>query len=816
LLERELLSISDMSEKKILAFTLFLFFTTALFGGFFFGYIISEVSSGKELEKLSGYQPTTPTKLYDINGILFAELYRHRQELLKLEDIPPHVVHAFLSVEDENFYNHFGIDFTGILRAAIVNLINFRIVQGGSTLTQQLAKTILQDRKKTFSRKFIEALLTLQIEQEYSKEEILEIYFNLIYLGHGTTGLSSASAVYFRKDVRDLDIAEAAVLARLPKAPVKYSPFKNPGIAKSAHKEVLRLMAKNGYISEDSVDTIHNEFWEKYWPIVITQSPSQVAISTRMNRAPHFTEYVRQILLRELGDELVYSGGLRVYTTIDIEKQEIAEEELREALRKQDRISYGANTRYVVGADRSLVELYNLFGFVFPIGIPDIQELSPKQRFLKEIDGSISDALEILTLLTPTENEHTAIKEYRKISSVFSRNLHVEGAFITIDHRNGHITTMVGGSRFTPKNQFNRAMQARRQTGSAFKPFVYAAGINERVVGSGTGLMDAPITTISEAGEGWSPQDISGDFRGMVPLQRALALSLNLVSVQVLMRAGVDAVIDITSKLTKVPKNRFPTGPALALGVAELTPFEMAQGYAIIANNGKNVIPFSIRYVLDQNGNIVLNQEEKVRQELASQAEDGSIQVIPEGTAYIMKNMLINVVKAGTPSAALRGTESGAGFLGEAGGKTGSTSSYTNAWFCGFDPHYTSIVYLGFDKSSLSLGKGQTAAMIAAPIWGKIHRRFHEKNGYPTFNMSKDSIPSDVVSGAVCSFNGLSPGPSCPTMQNLYLKPITVAGRVLSVPQNRQCDGDRDHYRSQDLEEFILDTFEFSDEELRE
>lgn len=803
-----------MESKKYFQYSIIIFFAIAVISGAFFGYIISEVSSGRELQKLAGYQPTTPTRLYDVNGELIAELYRHKQELLKLEEIPHHVIAAFLSVEDDNFYNHFGIDLKAILRAAIVNLINFRVVQGGSTLTQQLAKTVLQDRKKTFARKFIEALLTLQIEQSYSKDEILEIYFNLIYLGHGTTGLSSASRVYFQKDVRDLNIAEAAILARLPKAPVKYSPFKNPEIAKAAHKEVLRLMAKNGHIPFSVIDKIHNEFWLSYWPIVITQSPTQSTITNRLNRAPHFTEHVRQILLKELGDDLVYNGGLKVYTTLDIKKQEIAEEELREALMKQDKVSYGANTRYVTGADKSLVGIYNLLGNIFPLGIPNIQNFSDRQIFRKTLESDLADAMEILTILTPTENEHAAIKELRKQSLVFTRNLHVEGAFITIDHRNGYITTMVGGSKFTPKNQFNRAMQARRQTGSAFKPFVYAAGINERVVGSGTGLMDAPITTITEGGEGWSPQDMSGDFRGMVPLQRALALSLNIVSVQVILKAGVDAVINLTSKLTKVPKYRFPPSPSLALGVAELTPYEMAQGYAIIANNGKNVIPFSIRYVIDQSGQIILNKEEEVLKELSKQTEDGSIQVIPEGTAYIIKNMLINVVKAGTPSQALRNPQYGANYLGEAGGKTGSTSSYTNAWFCGFDPNYTSVVYFGFDKSSISLGKGQTAAMIAVPLWGKVYRRFYENTSYPSFHLDKTKPPPDVVVGSVCAFNGLSPGPNCPTMQNLYLKPIQIAGREIAVPQNRECDGDRDHYRSLDLKEFIKEVYEFTDEEI--
>jgi penicillin-binding protein 1A len=803
-----------MFTKKKLHVTLSIYFTLALFGGLFFGYIISEVSSGKELARLATYQPTTPTKLYDVNGVLFAELYRHKQELLKFEDIPPHVVDAFLSVEDDNFYNHFGIDFKAILRASMVNLINFRIVQGGSTLTQQLAKTVLQNRKKTFTRKFIEALLTLQIEQEYAKDEILEIYFNLIYLGHGTTGLSSAASVYFQKDVRDLDIAEAAILARLPKAPVRYSPFKNPDIAKSAHKDILRIIARHGHIPEESVQEIHDEFWDRYWPVVITQSPSRTTVGARLNRAPYFTEWVRQSLEKELGDELVYTGGLKVYTTLDIVKQEIVEEELRSGLKEQDQVSYGMNTRYVGGADRSLVGLYNLFGSVFPVGIPHITSLDDKQKFRQGLEGSLTDSLELLTILSPTENEHSAIKEFRKLSAVFAKNLHVEGAMITLNHHNGYITTMAGGSKFTPKNQFNRAMQARRQTGSAFKPFVYAAGINERVVGSGTGLMDAPLTTLTDEGEGWSPQDISGDFRGMVPLQRALSLSLNIVSVQVLLRAGVDAVIDFASKVTKVPKNRFPTGPALALGVAELTPLEMAQGYAILANRGKNVIPFTVRYVVDQSGNVLINQEDEVRRELASQTEDGSIQVISEGTAYIIKQMLIGVATSGTPSHALRSDQFKVNYKGESGGKTGSTSSYTNAWYSGFDPNLTSVVYMGFDKSSISLGKGQTAAALAAPIWGKVYRRFYEGTSYPSFKDNPDPKPDSVISGGVCAFNGLSPNTDCPRASNLYLKPITVAGRTISVPMNRQCDGDRDHYRSVDLMDFLKDEYEFTEEEI--
>ncbi len=814
-----------MDREKTLRNTLVTFFVLAFFGGLFFGYILSEVNQGKELQKLSSYQPTTPTKLYDTNGVLFAELYRHKQELLKFKDIPPHVVQAFLSVEDDNFYNHVGIDFLAIVRAGIKNILAGRIVQGGSTLTQQLAKTVLQERKKTFARKFLEALLTLQIEQEYTKEEILEIYFNLIYLGHGTTGLSSAANVYFQKDVRDLDIAEGALLARLPKAPVDYSPYKNPAEAKVAHKLVLTLMARNGFLDENRIQPIHDAFWEHYWPIVITQSPSRSAWGAKLNRAPHFTEWVRGSLLRQLqeqygeqlGEEILYTGGLRVYTTLDINKQEIAEEELRKGLIEQDRYAFGANVRYAGRADKSLVSLYNLIGSVFPVGVPEITNLDDRQLYRLSIEKEMIPALELLTTFVPSTNPNAAVKEFRRSSLVFSSNLHVEGAIVTIDHQNGYVQTMVGGSRFTPKNQFNRAMQARRQTGSAFKPFVYGAGIQNRAVGSGTGIMDAPLTTLTEEGEGYSPQDMSGDFRGMVPLSRALGLSLNIVSVQVLMRTGADAVIDFSSRLTKVDRSRFPTGPALALGVAELTPFEMALGYSIIANRGKDVIPFTVRYVLDQSGNVLLNREKEVQEEIVRKTKDGSIQIIPEATAYIVKQMLIGVATGGTPTATLRAADKG-NYKGESGGKTGSTSSYTNVWYCGFDPKYTSVVWMGFDKSSLSLGQGTTAAGVAVPIWGKMYSRWYNEGPYPSFKTGgkEDAVPEGVVKGASCSFNGLAPGPTCPLISNMYLQPLSVAGKQISIPATRQCDGDRDHFRSMDLKDFLQRELEISDDDLKQ
>lgn len=786
------------------------FFLFSLLSGLFFGYIISEIDRGEDLQKLVTYQPSTPTKLFDVNGKEYSELFQHKQELVKFQDIPPHVIDAFLTVEDSNFYNHFGIDFIGITRAILVNLVHLEIKQGGSTLTQQLAKAVLQNRKKTFARKFREALLTMQIESAYTKDEILELYFNIIYLGHGTKGLASASRVYFQTDVGNLSLPEGALLARMPKAPVDYSPFRNPENSRKAHKLILEQMAEEGHIPKNKVDSIHEDFWLKYWPVVITQSPSRSTYGTKLDKAPYFTEYIRNILEDKLGKELLYTGGLKIYTTLDIDKQIIAQEELRDQLKKQDAIGFGATKFFRAGADRELVGFYDLIGSIFPVASPKIGKMSEKEVFRHQLEEDITE-LELLSYLMPINNETAAVEEFIRLTQDYSKNLHVEGAVITIEPSTGYILTMVGGSKFSPKNQFNRAMRARRQTGSAFKPFVYGSAINDRAFGSGTGVMDAPIMTLTESGEGWSPEDFAGEFRGMVPLSRALALSLNVISVQVYMRVGPEVVIDFASKLTGVPKEKFPYSPALALGVAELTPYEMAVAYSIIANNGRRVLPYAIRYVIDQSGNVIYNREKEVKEELSRMIADGSIQVIPEGTAFILKKMLIGVANGGTPTMPLRSPD-WANYQGAAGGKTGSTSSFSDAWYCGFDPNYTTVVWMGFDKSSISLGRGQTGSGLTVPVWGKMYRRFYEGKSYPAFN---DPTPDDVIMGASCSNSGLSPKPGvCPLISNMYLKPITIAGQSKAYSASRECDGDKDHHQSMDFREFLQDQYEISDEEI--
>jgi penicillin-binding protein 1A len=538
---------------------------------------------------------------------------------------------------------------------------------------------------------------------------------------------------------------------------------------------------------------MHDEFWQRYWPIVITQSPSRSTWGTKLDRAPYFTEHVRKQLLADLGEDLVYTGGLKVYTTLDLRKQEIAEDEVKKALTHYDKTSFGLSNSFKAGVDGQLVGLYGLLGSIFPIAPMEISKFDEAANYRSTLENELSDAMDILTALTPTENEAAAVGEFRKRTAVFTKNLHVEGAFITIEPGTGYIQTMVGGSKFTPKNQFNRAMQARRQTGSSFKPFVYGAAINERVISSGTGIMDAPLTTMNDDGHGWAPEDSTGDFKGMVPAYRALALSLNIVSVQIFFKVGAEAIIDFASKLTKANKRRFPDNPTLALGVAELTPYEMALGYSILSNKGRDVIPFSVRYVKNQTGSVIFNKEVIIQKELAAKAANGTIQVIPESTAWISEK---NVTRCS---------------------RSGSTSSFTNVWYCGFDPKLTSVFWMGYDKNSISLGPGMTAALTAVPVWGRIYARWYENREYPQFKLpdGTDPMPEGVAGGGVCAHNGLSPKPGvCPMGGALYLKPAVVNGVMRSVPWNRQCDGDRDHDKAIDFREFLQDEYKITDEEI--
>ncbi len=729
-----------------------------LAGGIFFGLFVNEVASGHQLAMLTEYRPSTPTRLYDRNGKVFAELFRHKQELVPYRKIPPHVVQAFLSVEDDNFFHHIGIDFFGILRAALTNVRHMRVVQGGSTLTQQLAKQIYLnvegERKRSFSQKIRETILAIEMEEELSKEDILEVYFNVIYLGHGCKGLSCAARVYFDKNVEDLSIAEGAMLARLPKSPVEFSPFKNPTETKRQHKIVLQLMADDGYIPEDRVQSIHDDFWRDYWGRVIVTPPSRNIYARRLDEAPYFTDYVRQELekIKEVGEEALYTRGLRIYTTLDSGFQKVAEEEMS----AQQRITNRSGQRYArqgkqFGVDTALFGMVNTLGLIFPVGKVDVKHMSDSTLFRKEMENQLLDGSELLSYLSPGENPQAAMERFRRDTVKFITNMEVQDAFATVEPRTGYITAMIGGTEFSPQNQFNRAIQARRQPGSAFKIFVYGAGLEQRKIGSNSALNDAPLFTIDE-GETWSPGNYDEGYRGLVSATTALALSLNTCSVQTYFKTGGEPIIDFASRLMKISdRDRFTTRPSLALGSGEITPMELLTAVSIIANDGRDVIPFAVRYVTDESGNILFNEEANVRRTLSEKTANGTIQVIEPGTAFILRQMMRAVADHGTVTRGLRDSDLG-GFKGDMAGKTGTTSSWSDAWVIGFNPEYATVVWFGFDKSAITMGPGQAGGSIASPVLGYFYRKIYDsvlKKAPPRFADRPDGgrPPAGVING---------------------------------------------------------------------
>ncbi|MCE9600451.1 MAG: PBP1A family penicillin-binding protein [Spirochaetia bacterium] len=775
-------------QKKILFWverTFFVgLFSGALIGGLLFGLAVREVAAGKDLILVSAYRPSTPTRLYDKNGRVFAELFRQRQELVQLQDIPPHVVQAFLSVEDDNYFNHIGLDVAGIIRAAVKNLISGKIRQGGSTLTQQVAKQIYLNhegrRNRTVRQKIRETLLAFEIEEAYTKHEILEVFFNVIYLGHGCKGIACASRLYFGKKVQDLSVAEAALLARLPKSPVEYSPFKNPGEAMRQHKLVLNLMATNGYVPRGDVAKLHEKFWADYWPKVIVQSPSQNIWADRLDKAPYFTDYVRQILeaSEDVGPENLYTGGLKIYTTLDLDHQRIAEEELLKQVAEVNKNARAnAKAGGKGGVDLSLFGIFNQLALLFPVGSPSVQGLDLRGQFRKAFEEDMIEPTQLLGYSLPAYNETAAFDEFRKATVSYTTNLQVQGAFISIEPSSGMITSMVGGTEFTPQNQFNRALQARRQPGSAFKIFIYGAALEQRAISTQSALNDAPFFSIDAAGNNWSPGNYDEGFHGLMPAITAFALSINTCAIQVYYKLGPDPIIDFAQRLMKITnRDRFHPDPSLALGSSEVTPFEMAKAVAVIGNDGKDVIPFAVRYVTDQSGNVLYNQEENIRKILKKKTDDNTIQIIDPALAYLIRKMMEAVADHGT---ATQGVRSRANFTGSLAAKTGTTSSWSDAWIVGFNPDVAAAIWFGFDKSSVTLGSGQAGGYIASPTMGHFYRRIYAetKRVPPLFKdrPDKDAEPPGII---VAGCGGKA------------LAPAQVGTKTLAVPGDVACAGE--------------------------
>ncbi len=755
----------------------YLFLLTSFIVGSFFGLILFVSESQEQVKQLKKFQPTLPTRLYDIKGRLISELFLHKRELIDLEHIPKAVKVAFTTVEDMRFYEHFGVDFIGILRAMWENIKAFDIVQGASTLTQQLVKGLYTKGERTFIRKLYEAILALQVEKEFSKDEILEMYFNQIYLGHGTYGISSASKFYFDKEVKKLNLIEAAILAGLPKAPHSYSPFKNPHQAIKKSKIILEKIANHSDFESEKIFKFHQNYWKKYWNKILLTPSTKTSYGKKKDLAPYFTEYVRQFLEKKIAKDKLYSSGLQVYTTLDLDLQLEGEKVLAKALEKANPIARRSNKLASHGVESKLLNAYASLKLILPLA-NIVKKYSFRNKFRHIFKNNVSSAMGALSLLLPLPKINDQSINFLKDTTEFQSALDVQGGLIAVEPHTGRILGMIGGKEFKASDQFNRATSAKRQPGSVFKPFIYGAALEDRTIHSNMGFLDSPILNIESDGSTWAPSNYEGLYRGHVNATRALALSMNLVSIQIYDLIGAKKVIDFASKMMKIPKKRFQPDPSLALGSSEVTPLELLRGYSVIANMGKDIIPYSVIYITDRDGHTLYNFEKKIFDLLKEKSLQKELQVIEPEIAYILHKMLQSVLQ-GT---AYQGVRLQGQFYGDAAGKTGTTSSWKDAWFAGFTSDVAATIWMGLDQGSMTLGKHQSGGNIAAPAWGEFIRRVYEKRGYQPQKFDIN-IPKEISTISVTKNYGKLANPEC--SEDLLISyvpsPIIVDDKIKKV-----------------------------------
>jgi len=691
-----------------------------------------------DYSQLQDYEPPVTTRVHAADGSLVAEYARERRLYIPIQAVPKRVINAFLAAEDKNFYEHGGLDFTGIARAAVNYLENYgsnRHPQGASTITQQVAKNFLLSNEVSFTRKIKEALLALKIERTYSKDKILELYLNEIYLGLGAYGIAAASLVYFDKSVNELTIPEAAYLAALPKAPNNYHPFRQHERALERRNWVIDQMAQDGFISTAAAGTA------KRSPLGVTQKPT----GRHMFSAEYFAEEVRRELYDRYGEKKLYEGGLSVRTTLDTKLQVLARKVLVDGLVKYDEAHgfRGPVSKIDVGGDwgPKLADVKGLTD-VKPWRLAVVLEVSDKSARIglqpgREPGGFISKQRDVGII--PIDGVKWAKVKGRspsKVSQVLNPGdvIYVEptndtgqfelrqvpevsGAMVVEDPWTGRVLAMVGGFSYD-QSQFNRATQALRQPGSSFKPIVYATALDNGYTPSSL-ILDGPIEIDQGPGLGtWKPENYEHNYYGPSTLRFGIEHSRNVMTVRLAQDIGMPLIAEYAKRFGVY--DSLPPYLSFALGAGETTLLRMVTAYAMIDNGGRRIKPTLIDRIQDRYGHTVYRHDQREcigcdAKKWDNQPEPSLIdrreQVLDPMTAYQITSIMEGVVQ--------RGTAAGVGFQKEVGkpiaGKTGTTSDYKDAWFIGFTPDIVAGVYIGFDKPR-SLGHGMTGGRLAGPV----------------------------------------------------------------------------------------------------
>jgi len=675
-----------------------------------------------ELFTIEDYRPSVLTRIFDRNGEIIGEFHRERREVIPLSDMPKMLIYAFVAAEDNRFFQHPGIDPTGIARALFKNIRAGRKIQGGSTITQQVTRSLLLSPEKSYTRKIRELILAYRIENRLSKDDILHIYLNQIYLGYGTYGVEAAAQAYFGKSARDLNLSECTLLAGLPQAPSRYSPFNDEERARNRQAYVLRRMTEEGYITPDQAQEALTQ------EIHLTRNAEDP-----FYKAPYFTEHVRKYLERTYGTKQLYEGGLRVHTTLDLRLQKLAQEAVLRGVQALDkRIGYRGPLGNVPEEEREAfcrslaVSTFRkgdvIEGMVAQVddvkkqvsvclgrrtGIIRLEHMAWARKpnpntaslyaSLKQPSTALAPGDRILArVLDTVSKDEDSAEPGRPIPLALEQEPDPvsQAAILCMDPKSGHILAAVGGTDFRT-SQYNRAFQARRQPGSAFKPIVYAAALDKGYTPVSI-IYDAPeVYDVPGQGGAWKPHNYERKFFGPTLFREALIHSRNVVTVKLLQNIGVDYTMEYARRLGI--ESDMVRNLSLGLGSSEVGLWELVRAYGAFAAGGYLVKPLFIEKVMDRKGNLLeLGVPERRR-------------VLGEDTAYLMTHLMEEVIQQGTGRSVRE--------LGRpAAGKTGTTNDLKDAWFIGYTPELVVGTWVGFDDHR-TMGRLETGARAAAPIW---------------------------------------------------------------------------------------------------
>ena len=697
------------------------------------------------LDALVDYRPKMPLRIYSAEGMLLSEFGEERRVLVKISEVPEVMKNAILAAEDDRFYQHGGVDYMGVLRAAISNFVSGGAKQGASTITMQVARNFFLSKEKTMTRKFNEVLLAFKIEHNLSKDEILQLYFNQIYLGQRAYGFATAAQIYFGKPLSQVTVAEAAMLAGLPKAPSSYNPVVNPKRAKLRQRYVLRRMHELRFIDDEQLRLAQQQ------PIVTKRGNREFG-----TKSDYISEMVRQAVYEKYQED-TYTQGFKVYTTIRQQDQLAAHQAVRNGVLEYDRrhgyrgpegfvdLKKGSGEEYLEEALQDAAGSDELIPAVVLAASSRLVRAYCKGGEVAEVRGEglrfAQRALGGKIALNQRIRAGSIIRLQKDEKGIWQINQlpQVEAAFVSGNPRDGAIYALIGGFDFN-RNQFNRVTQAWRQPGSSLKPFIYSAAL-EKGFTPATLINDAPLMfDASQTGsEPWEPKNYDGNFEGPMRMRQGLTKSKNLVSIRILQSIAPQYAQDYLTKFG-FDAARHPPYLTMALGAGSATPLQLLTGYSVFANGGFRVTPYFIQRIEDSRGNVLFKAKPTV-------AGEDADRVIDVRNAFTMVNMMQGVIRHGT---AIRAMQLGREDLA---GKTGTTSDSMDAWFCGFQPTLVGIAWMGFDQPR-SLGDKETGGGAALPIWMSYMEKMLKDVPQAVYTMPENMVAVRINENGYRDANG--------------------------------------------------------------